>query len=92
MTDAPTHRPWTAAEVAAAGRTPDQVQIAGDRLYWSESRPDESGRVSLMQARPGEAPIEILAAPYSARSRLLEYGGGAFAVGGGALWFVNDPG
>ena len=92
MNSGAAHRPWTAAEVAAAGRTPDQVHMAGNRLYWTESRPDEGGRVSLMQARPGTTPIEILPAPFSARSRLLEYGGGAFAVGSGALWFVNDPG
>ncbi|HMM45138.1 MAG TPA: prolyl oligopeptidase family serine peptidase [Candidatus Macondimonas sp.] len=92
MNGAVTCRPWTATEVASAGRTPDQVHRSGDRLYWSESRPDEGGRVSLMQARPGETPVEILPAPFSARSRLLEYGGGAFAVGGGALWFVSDPG
>ena len=85
-------RPWTPAEVARAGRMPDQVQLFGGRAYWSETRPAEGGRVSLLSAEPGRAPVECLPTPFSARSRLLEYGGGAFTVGGGGLWFVNDPG
>lgn len=85
-------RPWTPEDVARAGRTPDQVQLVGKRVFWSESRPAEGGRVSLLSAEPGRAPVECVPTPFSARSRLLEYGGGAFTVGGGGLWFVNDPG
>ncbi len=33
---------------------------------------------------------ELLPVPYSARSRVHEYGGGEFLVAGGALYFVND--
>ena len=33
---------------------------------------------------------ELLPPPYSARSRVHEYGGGEFLVAGGALYFVND--
>ena len=33
---------------------------------------------------------ELLPPPYSARSRVHEYGGGEFLVAGGTLYFVND--
>lgn len=90
MTETP--RVWMPEDVARAGCTPDQVGWLGDRLFWSESRPHQSGRTTVMSAATGAAAAECLPAPFSARSRLLEYGGGAFTLGGGALWFVNDPG
>jgi dipeptidyl aminopeptidase/acylaminoacyl peptidase len=41
--------------------------------------------------RTGENGVaELLPPPYSARSRVHEYGGGEFLVAGGTLYFVND--
>ena len=39
---------------------------------------------------PRMAWSELLPPPYSARSRVHEYGGGEFLVAGGVLYFVND--
>ncbi len=84
--------PINAHDVAAAGRKfadlcadPAEPAI----LYWSESRPEENGRCTLMRQRPGAACESLLDAPYSALSAVHEYGGGSFAVYGGVLWFVN---
>ena len=65
-------------------------QSDGDWLYWTESRPDEKGRQVIMRAKPGGASEEILPPPFSARSRVHEYGGAEFGVAAGVVYFVND--
>ena len=59
-------------------------------LWWSETRPAEGGRVAVMRSRGGARPEEILPAPWSARSRVHEYGGGAWEVSAAGLIFSND--
>ncbi len=66
------------------------LQSSGDWIYWTESRPEEAGRAVLMRGRPGHEPQELLAAPYSARSKVHEYGGGEFLVAGDRVFFSND--
>ena len=60
-------------------------QIAVDRtgLFWTESRPAESGRTTVVHRSPGGRCEDVLAAPWSVRTRAHEYGGGAFAVSEG---------
>lgn len=61
----------------------------GDTVYWSESRPDEGGRGVIMRAGADGKVEEMLGPPWSARSRVHEYGGGEFLANHGALWFVE---
>ena len=56
--------------------------------YWAEVRPEEQGRTVVM-VNGEQGPAELLGAPWDARSRVHEYGGGAFCLGGGYCWFVN---
>jgi dipeptidyl aminopeptidase/acylaminoacyl peptidase len=64
-------------------------QLDGDTLYWLESRPDEGGRIGLWR-RNGEGPAELVVPePFNVRSRVHEYGGGAYAVGDGVVVFSN---
>ena len=65
------------------------VRVDGDEVWWSEGRPQEGGRQVVVKAAPGEPPADVLPHPYSARSRVHEYGGGAFAVYRGTLLFSN---
>ena len=58
-------------------------------LYWSESRPAEAGRQVIVRWQPGRDPVDILPAPFSARTTVHEYGGGAFCVAGGTVFFSN---
>ncbi|HLQ85453.1 MAG TPA: prolyl oligopeptidase family serine peptidase [Salinisphaeraceae bacterium] len=84
--------PITPADIAAAGRKFADLKIdpaAPAVLYWNERRPEEGGRSTIMRQHPGGACEDLLAAPYSARSMVHEYGGGSFAVHAGVLWFVN---
>jgi dipeptidyl aminopeptidase/acylaminoacyl peptidase len=70
------------------------VQALGDSLYWTEQRPLEKGRAALMCARPNAPspdndPRELLAAPWSASTKVHEYGGNAFLATADTLFFVN---
>lgn len=75
--------------VAAAVGLGD-VWLDGADTWWSELRPQEGGRVVIVRQQPGAAaPSDVLAAPWSARTRVHEYGGGAWWVDGGTLFFAN---
>ncbi len=82
--------PVTAASVAEGALRFGRVQAEGDAIYWSEGRPLEKGRTPVMRWSKAGGVSELLPQPYSARSRVHEYGGGEFLVAGGRLFFVND--
>jgi dipeptidyl aminopeptidase/acylaminoacyl peptidase len=52
----------------------------GDEIWWQELRPTEGGRVSIRRAGPGGEPVDVLPNPWNARTRVHEYGGGAWTV------------
>ena len=79
------------AELAARGsRRFGMVQASGKAVYWSEARPEEQGRQVIVRSGPDGRPVDVLPKPYSARSRVHEYGGGEFLVSGATIFFVND--
>ncbi|MEM6450606.1 MAG: S9 family peptidase [Cyanobacteria bacterium P01_D01_bin.105] len=61
-------------------------------IYWSELRPTEGGRQLVVRYGPedviGEV-SDITPAPFNVRSRVHEYGGGAYVVHGGTVYFTN---
>jgi dipeptidyl aminopeptidase/acylaminoacyl peptidase len=81
--------PVSAAMVATASRRFGGLQAHAGSVYWSESRPEEGGRQVIVRAGP-DGVEDLLAPPYSARSRVHEYGGGEFLVAGDSIFFVND--
>ena len=66
-----------------------ELRLDGDDTYWLEGRPGEQGRSVIVRRRNG-VNEDVLPATYSARSRVHEYGGGAYTVHAGSIWFVND--
>ncbi len=66
-----------------------QVVLDGTDVYWLESRPLEGGRNALMKYAPGAKPVECLPPEFNVRTRVHEYGGGAYAVWEGVIYFVN---
>jgi dipeptidyl aminopeptidase/acylaminoacyl peptidase len=81
--------PITADLIAAETIGLSGVWLDGADVYWSELRGAEGGRNALVRCTP--AGIEdVLPLPYSARSRVNEYGGGAFAVVDSVVYFVNN--
>jgi dipeptidyl aminopeptidase/acylaminoacyl peptidase len=58
-------------------------------IYWLEKRPQEQGRNLLIgYVSPEEVKI-FTPAPLSVRSKIHEYGGGAFVVEGNTIYFSN---
>jgi hypothetical protein len=66
-----------------------QICLDADRVYWSESRPTEGGRNVIIRWQPDGTTTEINPAPLNARTRVHEYGGGAFHVAKGTVYFAN---
>ncbi|WP_322409400.1 prolyl oligopeptidase family serine peptidase [Microbacterium invictum] len=84
----------TAEAVAAASPRLDGARFVGDEIWWAETVPEERGRTAVRRliGSPGsaEAVRTVLPAPWNARSRVHEYGGGAWdATPEGALVFVE---
>ncbi|MFO7630357.1 MAG: prolyl oligopeptidase family serine peptidase [Prochlorococcaceae cyanobacterium] len=66
------------------GRTPSihEPRLLDGVTYWLEQRPQEGGRTTLMAQAPGSPePDECTPGPWNLRSRVHEYGGGAYCVG-----------
>ncbi|MBN2238498.1 MAG: S9 family peptidase [Dehalococcoidales bacterium] len=74
---------------SSAIRLDSQVVIDGDNIYWVEMRPSEGGRYVLVRRKPDGAVNDINPAPYNARTRVHEYGGGAYIIAGDTVYFSN---
>jgi len=83
--------PITTDLVASSGvRFDDSIEVEADDVYWVESRPQEEGRSVVVRLRSGETTPEDVTPPgFDARSRVHEYGGGAYAVDNGETFFIN---
>ena len=81
--------PITADLVVARSVSIGEVAVGVDDVWWSESRPEEGGRVQLVRHRPGGAGIDVLPEGFSARTRVHEYGGGAWWLHGDDVVFAN---
>jgi dipeptidyl aminopeptidase/acylaminoacyl peptidase len=82
--------PISAELVAAGGVSLDEVRVAGGHVYWVEGRPLEGGRQVVCRAAAGsEGAQDLVPEGFNARTRVHEYGGGAYAVAGGTLFFSN---
>lgn len=65
------------------------VAIDGESVYWVEGRPQEEGRYVIVRRTKDGAVDDILPKPFSARTTVHEYGGGAIAVHDGVVYFTN---
>lgn len=66
-----------------------QIKLDEKTIYWSESRPTEGGRNVIIQHSENGQNIDVTPAPFNARTRVHEYGGGSFIAVGGTLYFSN---
>jgi dipeptidyl aminopeptidase/acylaminoacyl peptidase len=82
--------PITAALAASGIVRLTGVALDGDDVYWNEGRPAEGGRNVVVRRQASGAVADATPPPFNVRSRVHEYGGGAFAVRDGVLFFVHD--
>ena len=77
------------AELTASGSVRiGDVHLAGGRVYWSEMRPDEKGRCVVVEHGDGVV-RDRTPAGFNARTTVHEYGGGAYTVVDGVVYFSN---
>jgi dipeptidyl aminopeptidase/acylaminoacyl peptidase len=81
--------PITTELITSSSISLGQLAIDGKDIYWLEGRPLEGGRYALMRLSPGLPPAECLPFEFNVRTRVHEYGGAAFAVFDGIIYFVN---
>lgn len=79
--------PFSASSVAAASPRTDGARFVGDDIWWGQTMPSEGGRTTVLRRRPDGSVDDLLPAPLSARSRVHEYGGGAWTAADGELVF-----
>jgi dipeptidyl aminopeptidase/acylaminoacyl peptidase len=81
--------PITADAVIGESVSLSEPRIDGDDIYWIEGRPLEEGRnVVVVRAADGTFK-DVTSSPFNARSQVYGYGGGAYAVNDGVVYFVN---
>jgi dipeptidyl aminopeptidase/acylaminoacyl peptidase len=66
-----------------------EIRVDGGDIYWIEGRPSEGGRNVLVRRAPDGQIADLTPAPFSVRSRVHEYGGGAMTVHRGIVYFTN---
>ncbi len=82
--------PITAMSVTrAALRFSDSLEVDGGDLYWTESRPAEGGRTVVVRRTAAGVIADVTPPDGNARTRVHEYGGGAYAVRDGVVYFVE---
>jgi dipeptidyl aminopeptidase/acylaminoacyl peptidase len=83
--------PITSALIVAQSISLGEARLDGDQVYWGEGRPQDNGRQTVVRrALAGGAALDVVATPFSVRTRVHEYGGGAWSVADGTLYFSND--
>ena len=81
--------PITSDLIVAATIGLSDISIDDGDIYWSEVRPTEGGRCVVVRCAPDGSIADITPPPFNARTRVHEYGGGAFAVSNGDVFFSN---
>ena len=80
--------PITADLIVAGTIGLGDIALDGNDVYWQELRPSEGGRNVIIKYSGG-ATSEINPAPFNARTKVHEYGGGSYLVDEGIVYFSN---
>jgi dipeptidyl aminopeptidase/acylaminoacyl peptidase len=81
--------PVTAEAVADGGHPVAGARFVGGDVWWLEARPGEGGRYAVRRGGD-DGPQDVLPTPWNARTRVHEYGGGAWsATTDGVLVFAE---
>src|SRR5262245_18586101 len=81
--------PLSAARVTAGTLRFDHLVLESAEVYWLEGRASEGGRNGLVRRSPDGVITDVTPPGFNVRSRVHEYGGGAFTVHRGVVYFSN---
>jgi dipeptidyl aminopeptidase/acylaminoacyl peptidase len=81
--------PIQAHMVAAASLRLGGVVVDGDDIYWVEGRPEDGGRNVVVRRASDGRTTDISPPTANVRTRVHEYGGAAYAVSNGTLYYVD---
>ncbi len=81
--------PISAEMVAAGGVSLMQPRMHDGVAYWLEGRPAEEGRSVLVRADAFSEPTDVTPPGFNVRTTVHEYGGGAYLLHGGTVYFSN---
>ncbi|MEZ4752531.1 MAG: hypothetical protein R3B54_18430 [Bdellovibrionota bacterium] len=81
--------PITAEAIVAESIGLGGIAVDGERLFWLEGRPQEGGRLVIVEHSATGENVDRLPAPFNARTRVHEYGGGAYFAKNDQLYFSN---
>ena len=79
----------SARMVAASSNAVVSVQADGEELFWLEARPQEQGRMVLMRHLGDGEGEAITPEGFYVRTTVHEYGGAAYLVADGTVYFSN---
>ncbi len=65
------------------------IALDGADVYWVEMRPAEKGRYVIVRRAPDGQYTDVTPPEFNVRTRVHEYGGGAYAVSDGTVYFSN---
>ena len=66
-----------------------EITLDGADVYWAESRPLENGRSVIVRRTPNGEVSDVTPPPFNVRTSVHEYGGGAYSVADGTVYFSN---
>jgi dipeptidyl aminopeptidase/acylaminoacyl peptidase len=66
-----------------------EPSVDGPDIYWLEGRPADGGRATLVRLAPDGSMTDVSPDGVNVRTRVHEYGGGAYVVDGGEVWFSD---
>ena len=89
--------PITASRLVEGAAGVGEIRADGDDVWWNEQRPGEGGRYQLVRWSSGGNRHDLFPAwdptgegpNWSARTAVMEYGGGAWGVRDGVVVFAN---
>ncbi|MGB0563879.1 MAG: S9 family peptidase, partial [Spirulinaceae cyanobacterium] len=86
--------PITSSAIVSSSIGLGGVALDGGTLYWLEGRPSEGGRNVLVQRQIDSTVTDgtvqdVTPPPLNVRTRVHEYGGGAYLIEQGVIYFVN---
>jgi len=88
--------PFTAKFITGHSVGLGSIKVDASGVYWLESRPQEAGRNVVVRYAPEDpnaserGAVDVSPAGANVRTKVHEYGGGAFALGGGGQILYSD--